>query len=89
MNENAAENLDLALDAREIDRSHRLGQSKEKRNRGVIVKFTHYHLRDKIYKNRRKLRHRQDEASYIHESPTRRRTELFWKVKTKYMPGKG
>lgn len=79
-----AEKLDIALDAREIDRSHRLGQSKEKRNRGVIVKFTNYHVREKIYSNRRKLRHCQDEAIYIHESLTRRRTELFWKVKTKY-----
>ena len=48
------------------------------------MKFTNYHVRDQIYKNRRKMRNLHDEAIYIHESLTRKRTDLFWKVKTHY-----
>ena len=78
------EKLGVKLNMKDIDRSHRMGPSREKKRRGVIVKFTNYHTRDQIYKSRKKLRNVQSDAIYIHESLTKIRTDLFWKVKTKF-----
>ena len=76
--------LGIKLSERDIDRSHRVGPSKEKKSRGVIVKFTNYQARDQIYKKRKLLRTSQDGAIYIHESLTRLRSELFRKVKNNF-----
>ena len=78
------EKMNVKINPRDIDRSHRIGPSKDKKNRGVIVKFTNYKTRDQIYKNRKKLRSSQEGAIFVHESLTKTRSELFWKVKSKY-----
>ena len=79
-----ADKLNIVVDSTDIDRSHRFGPSKENKTRGVIAKFTNYRIRNEIYRNRKKLRNLQGGGIYVHESLTKTRTELFWKIKTKY-----
>ena len=76
--------LKVKVDCKDIDRSHRLGPRKDKKSRGVIVKFTSYNTREQIYRNRKKLRGSKDGAIFVHESLTKYRSELFWKVKSKF-----
>lgn len=78
------EKLNIKLNDKDIDRSHRLGPIKEKKCRGVIVKFMNYDTRGQIYRSRTKLRNTQKDAIFVHESLTKTRSELFRKVKFKY-----
>lgn len=90
--------LDVELDDGDIDRSHRLGSPlpdggpdnrqpnipsrRKKRHRNIIVKFTNYRIREKVYGARRKLR---DSSSaipvFINENLTKTRSNLFWRIK--------
>ena len=67
--------------AKDIERNHRLGPSKEKKNRGVIIKLTNYDTPDQIYKTRKNLEILQEGAVFAHESLTKTRSGLFPEVK--------
>lgn len=58
----------------------------KKRPRNLIVKFATYHVRHSVYNARSKLKNRQnskedDTKIFINENLTRKRSNLFWKVK--------
>ena len=52
------EKLDLGIKLREIDRTHRIGESKKTRgkNRPIIVKFVRYNERNRVFRNKKKLK---------------------------------
>ena len=77
--------LGIDIDDSDLDRTHRLGPVKggpKPKPRGVIVKFTNYNIRNRVYMGRRKLRDQRGPQIYIQESLTKARTDLFWEVKT-------
>lgn len=78
-----SEKLDVKLEENDIDRSHRLGAKKGK-VRGIIVKFTNYAVRDRIYQSRKKLRNLDGTPIFIQESLTKMRGDLFWEIKSKH-----
>ena len=76
------EKMKIQVDCKDLDRSHRLGRSNGGKPRGIIAKFANYNCRDKIYRARKALRNCSGTPVYIHESLTKKRSELFWKVKS-------
>ena len=53
------QSMDETIKPEDIDRSHRLGKSKSSKNakpRSMIVKFMRYIIRNRIYKNKKKLK---------------------------------
>ena len=76
------EKMKLQIESKDLDRSHRLGRSNGGKPRGIIAKFANYNSRDKIYRARKVLRNCSGTPVYIHESLTKMRSELFWKVKS-------
>ena len=90
--------LDIELTVEDIDRSHRLGtppssgessdghptrsSQHRRRLRNIIMKFTNYRIREKIYSSRKELRKSSSGTPlYINESLTKERSSLFWKIK--------
>ena len=79
----------------DIDRSHRLGtppssgessdrhpSQQRRRPRNIIMKFTNYRIREKIYSSRKELRKSSSGTPlYINESLTKERSSLFWKIR--------
>lgn len=53
-----ARNLQTQIDINDIDRSHRVGRIKpnDTRPRPIIVKFTNYHVRSKVFNNKKLLK---------------------------------
>ena len=76
--------FNIKLHENDVDRSHRLSSSKGNKPRGIIVKFTNYNIRDRIYRARKSLRHLDGTPLFVHESLTKQRSDLFWKVKSGY-----
>ena len=82
------------IDLNDIQRSHRLGPKKNSRNtrssstnnrpRPIILRFTSYRERDKVFRNKSKLK---GSKVLITENLTRRRYELLQATLAKY--GKG
>lgn len=88
--------LGVKLKSSDIDRSHRLtnhagvnkgspseSNSKQKnppRPRNIIMKFSNYRAREAVYAARSKLKGLQA-AIFINENLTRKRAQLFWRVK--------
>ena len=68
--------LDIKLADYDLDRSHRLGNSKN--NGPIIVKFTRHNTKQKIYLAKSKLK---GKGFFITESLTKRRKECFKKLK--------
>lgn len=69
--------LHLNLQPGDIDRSHRLGQSRKRPNmkpRSIIIKFVSYRSRSTVFKNKRLLK---GSGLVITENLTRRRNELL------------
>lgn len=60
------------------DREWPKGEKRETRN--IIVKFTNYRAREKIYDDWMKLRHSAN-FLYINKNLTRDRTNLVWRIK--------
>ena len=50
--------LDIEIKENDLDRTHRIGNRnrKDAKSRAIIVKFTHYVTRNKIYCNKKKLK---------------------------------
>ena len=73
--------MELELTEKELDRTHRIGNPKSgnKRPRPIIVKFSRYNTRRKVFVNKKKLKN-----TGISESLTKRRMEFFKKAKNEY-----
>ncbi|KAK7919093.1 hypothetical protein WMY93_010377 [Mugilogobius chulae] len=76
--------LKLEIQPGEIDRSHRLGpksNNKKEKPRGIIVKFAHYNIRNKVYRAKKELK---GSAMYILESLTAKRVKLLEDLRKKF-----
>ena len=71
--------LGVTVDSRSIDRSHRLGKPTGDKPRPIIVKFTNYEQRQKIFSVKRKLK---GTKTAITENLTRRRSALLQKARS-------
>ena len=72
-----ATDMGVDLQLSEIDRSHRVGKVKNG-NRALIVKFTSYRARQKLYSIRKDLRyHDKRKNVFINEDLTSRRSKLL------------
>ena len=51
-----SEELDIEIEENDLDRTHRIGSRnrKEGKPRAIIVKFTRYAVRNKVYSNKKK-----------------------------------
>ena len=68
---------DVALG--EIDRSHRTGKPEGRKTRPIIVKFTSYRARQKLYSLRRNLKSNDEyDRVFINEDLTQRRSQLLF-----------
>ena len=80
----ARDNLKIDLKPQEIDRSHRLPgkqtQTNNPRPRNIIVKFTSYNSRRKVFENRKELKHCKDRI-FINEQLTKTRNDLFYEAR--------
>ena len=67
----------------DIDRSHQTGTIKNiKQSRCIIIKFARYNIRNKVFKNKKKLR---DTAISITESLTRKRMQMLTKARNEFL----
>lgn len=52
-----ADKMNLAITSEDLDRSHRIGKKKEgKKSRPIIVKFSRYNVRQKVFSNKKLLK---------------------------------
>ena len=84
-----ANKLNIDIDLRDIDRSHRVGKvvtgirNGNRRHRDIIVKFARYNVRDSVYKMRRELRNiPQLKSVYVNEDMTQKRAKLLFDART-------
>ena len=67
----------------DIDRSHQIGTIKNiKQSRSIIIKFARYNVRNRVFKNKKKLR---DTAISITESLTRKRMQMLTKARNEFL----
>ena len=67
----------------DIDRSHQIGTIKNiKQSRSIIIKFARYNIRNRVFKNKKKLR---DTAISITESLTRKRMQMLTKARSEFL----
>ena len=84
-----ANKLNIEIDFRDIDRSHRVGKlvtgirNGNRRHRDIIVKFARYNVRDSVYKMRREFRNiPQLKSVYVNEYMTQKRAKLLFDART-------
>lgn len=70
--------LNVTVEEPDIDRSHRIGKRKKDKHRPIIVKFTSYNKRRKVFNEKRQLK---GSGVVITESLTARRVALLGIVK--------
>ena len=83
------EKLGIILNKDDIKRSHRIGQVRSQRStrattakhRPIIIKFIHFHKRQNVYKNKRKLK---GTGITVTESLTSLRLELYQAATAKF-----
>ena len=73
--------IDVEVKLDEIERSHRVGPMKTGRPRDIIVKFTSYRVRRKVYGERTKAKVRGYAGVFINEDLTKSRKELLMKAR--------
>ena len=78
--------IDVDLDLRDVDRSHRLGkpsttESPRARPRYILVKFATYKMRHKFYKARTLTEDRGHKGVFINEDLTKARSKLLYEVR--------
>ena len=76
--------MDETIKPEDIDRFHKLGKPKSSRNakpRPIIVKFVRYNTRNRIYRNKKKLK--GTEIS-VKESLTAKRINMLEKAREEY-----
>ena len=67
----------------DTDRSHRIGRLKKgKQSRPIIIKFARYNIRNRVFKNKKKLK---DTGISITESLTQKRMQMLTKAKNKFL----
>ena len=67
----------------DIDRSHQIGTIKNiKQSRSIIIKFARYNIRNRVFKNKKKVR---DTAISITESLTRKRMQMLTKARSEFL----
>ena len=78
-----SEELDIEIKENDLDRTHRIGNRNRKdgKPRAIIVKFTRYATRNKIYSNKKKLKGKN---FLMTESLTSRRYHLLKEAQEKY-----
>ena len=76
-----ADIIDVKLSPSEIDRSHRVGKPGVKQRRDIIVKFSTYRARERIFKNRSKLKDSEFRGVFINEDLTKLRGELLYEAR--------
>ena len=77
--------LGVTLNSSDIDRSHRVGRITDKRrkDRDIIVKFTSYNARQKLYRQRKELRDSESlNGVFINEDLTRIRSKLLFDARS-------
>lgn len=85
-----AQELDVTINRSDIDRSHRVGKiddrgrssrtnSSKRRHRDILVKFSTYNARQRLYQSRKDLRDRNDmKHLYLNEDLTKIRSKLLY-----------
>lgn len=76
-----ADTIDVKLSPSEIDRSHRVGKPGVKRRRDIIVKLSTYRARERLYKNRSKLKDSEFRGVFINEDLTKLRGEILYEAR--------
>ena len=77
------EDLQEKLTDVDIDRSHRLGRLKNgKQSRPIIIKFARYNIRNRVFKNKKKLK---DTGISITESLTQKRMQMLTKARNEFL----
>ena len=77
--------LGVTLNSSDIDRSHRVGRITDTRrkDRDIIVKFTSYNARQKLYRQRKELRDSESLSGvFINEDLTRIRSKLLFDARS-------
>lgn len=86
-----AEIIGANLSPGDIDRSHRVGKRGGKPHRDIIVKLSTYRARERLFKNRSKLKNSELNGTFINEDLTKPRSELLYqarlRVKSKLLLG--
>ena len=79
------------IDINEIDRSHGVGKPKVGKAREIIIKFSTYRARQKLYTNRTSLKDAGYKGVFLNEDLTKPRMNLLYlarvKVKGRYLKG--
>lgn len=73
-------NLTPPITADAFDRVHPIGPRREDKERPILMKFTSYHDRERVYKARARLRNFR-ERIYINEDLTRTRSKRLWQLR--------
>ena len=76
--------MDETIKPEDIDRSHRLGKRKSSKNakpRPVIVKFVRYNTRNRIYRNKKKVK---GTGISVTESLTAKRINMLEKAREEH-----
>lgn len=82
-----AEILEVSLTPIDIDRSHRVGRKGIKPRRDIIVKFGTYRARERLFKNRAKLKDSEMNGVYINEDLTKCRSEILYQARQRAKSG--
>jgi len=76
------------LSLTEIDRSHRVGKPNPSKPRDIIVKFTSYRARQKVYLKRSKLKDVGYNKTFINEDLTAKRSSLLFNARALVKSGR-
>ena len=80
-----AKGMGVAIKPHDISRSHRVGRpTRDGRARPILVKFTTYRAREKLYSAKKKTK----DGIFMGEDLTRHRQNLFYKVRTEKKSGR-
>lgn len=86
-----AEIIGANLSPGDIDRSHRVGKRGGKPRRDILVKLSTYRARERLFKNRSKLKNSELNGTFVNEDLTKTRSELLYqerqRVKSKLLLG--
>ena len=67
----------------DIDRSHRIGRLKKgKQSRPIIINFARYNIRNRVFKNKKKLK---GTGVSITESLTQKRMQMLTKARNEFL----
>ena len=74
--------IDAGIPLNEIDRSHRVGRPSTGKTRDIIVKFSTFRARQKLYTARTKLKTNGYAGVFINEDLTKHRSGLLYSART-------